>query len=148
MFEFKFKAVLNYRRQLEEVCQQEFAQKKNTWINELQKLEELYELWKKYITEWRSIQKGTISVWALELYQKHMLTLKDEIENQAERVRQCVQAMEEQREKLLQAVKDKKVIEKLEEYHFTEYSRQQRKKETKFLDDIATQRFNIKGPQQ
>ena len=36
-------------------------------------------------------------------------------------------------------------MERLEEYHFVEYSRDQSSREKKFVDEVATQRFNFKG---
>ena len=145
MFQFKFRAVLDYRRLQEDTCQQNFAASRLEWLTQQQRLEMLYALWKKYMQEWRSMQQGTVSVWALELYQRYMLTLRDEIEKQALVVRQCLDAMEQRREELLTAAKDKKIMEKLQEYHAARYKKEQRLKETKVLDDVAGQRHMMKG---
>lgn len=145
MFQFKFESVLNYRRQIEDTCQQDFAISKNQWETETRKLEDYYELWKKCLFEWRGIQGDSVSIREIDLYQKYMLRLKSEITKQAERVKDCLQEMEEKREILLGAIKDKKMMEKLEEYHMTSYRRDQANREKKFVDDIATKRFNYKN---
>ncbi|MEI6127187.1 MAG: flagellar export protein FliJ [Pseudomonadota bacterium] len=148
MFQFKFKSVLTYRQQIEDVCQQEFAQSKNLWQKEKDKLEHYFALWKKCLDEWRVRQVDGVIILELELYQRYMLRLREEIRRQAEIVKECVRILDEKRAILLNAQKDKKMMEKLKEYHHEEYKAAELKKETKFLDEVATQRFNIKSRKQ
>ena len=145
MFQFKFEPILNYRKQIEDTCQQELARSKKKWEKEREKLEKYYELWEKCIEEWRRIQKDSVSVLEVDLYQKYMVRLKREVREQTERVKSCFKKMEKKRDELLNARKDKKIMEKLEEYHFVEYNKDMSKREKKFLDEVATQRFNLKG---
>ena len=71
-----------------------------------------------------------------------MLRLRREITEQAERVKACLGEMDQKRERLLSARQDKKIMEKLEETHFMEFIREQAKKESRFLDEVSTIRFN------
>ena len=142
MFQFKFKAVLDYRRQIEDTCLQAFAQSKKEWEKQLRRLEQDYECWKKCLEEWRGLQEDTVSILQVELYQRYMLRLRREITEQAERVKTCLGEMDQKRALLLSARRDKKIMEKLKETHFMAYSREQAKKESKFLDEISTLRFN------
>lgn len=145
MFRFKFEAILNYRKQIEDACQQDFARSKKQWEKEREKLGRHYELWEKSMEEWRATQKDSVSILEVDLYQKYMVRLKREVREQLERVRDCLEKMGKKRDILLNARKDKKIMERLEEYHFTEYSKDRSKKEKKFFDEVATQRFNLKG---
>ena len=148
MFKFKFDALLKYRIQLEEACQQEFARAKEKWEEEYTKLEEYYERWKKLIHRWREIQKESISIRKIELYPIYMEKFKGEIGRQTERVRQTMQEMEEKRTKLLGMRKEKKMMESLREKSLQEYNFTMAKQERKFLDEIVTQRYRFKGKKQ
>lgn len=148
MFQFKLQSVLSYRQQIEDVCQQEFAQSKKAWEKEKEKLEHYFSLWKTCLDEWRARQRDGVIILELELYQRYMLRLREEIRRQAEIVREYMRILDEKREILLNAQKDKKMMEKLREYHHAEYKKNELKKETKFLDAIATQRFNMKSHKQ
>ncbi len=145
MFTFKLKAVLDYRRQIEDTCQQQFALSKQKWEAEKQKLEQFYEAWKNCLVEWRRMQQDTVSVAAVDMYQKYMLRLRHEITDQAERVKKCLEDLDQKREILMNARKEKKMLENLEESQYLLYRKELKEKEQKFMDEVATQRFNIKG---
>jgi len=145
MFKFKFAPILNYRKQREETVQQEFAASKELWTQERLKLESYYASWKRNMNQWRDNQHGVLSIQELDLYRTYFLNLKSQIDHQIKKVRQCVEEMEKRRLLLLDARKEKKRLERLQEKHLDEYACEQKKKEQKFLDEIATQRFMIKG---
>lgn len=145
MFQFKLGAVLNYRRQVEDIRQQELARSREEWEKETRRLEGFYEQWKLFIEDWRAKQKNMVSVKKLELYHRYMLGLKIQIEHQAERVRQCLADMDAKRQSLLSASKDKKMMEKLEEYHFAAYRKELDDRERKFNDEVATKLFNYRN---
>ena len=114
---------------------------KLAWENEKKLLEAYYVRWKECMDECRNLQNDSLSIWEISLYQKYMIGLKHEIMQQSDKLRKCVKEMDEQRDILLGARKDRKIMEKLNENHLLEYSRQAAKKEQRFLDDVATQRF-------
>jgi len=136
---------LTYRKQLEDVCQQDFARSKRVWEEERSVLERYYEHWKHRMEQWRERQKGLLSTCELDLYHKYMLGKKVEIRQQAEKVKQCFEDMEQKRERLLSARKEKKIMEKLREQHLADFTAGKSGKEKKFLDALATQSFNFKG---
>ena len=145
MFKFKLETLLNYRQILEDSCHQEFSQSKKIWQNQRQALINYNEQWKKCMEELRTIQNKFMSIHEISLYQKYMVKLKHEIFQQAERVRSALDMMEKNREKLLVAQKDKKIMEKIKDKSQKEYMTEQVKIERKFLDEISTLRFNPKG---
>lgn len=145
MFRFKFKAVLEYRRHLEDICAQKFATARRTWELEHAKLEQYHTAWKNCLEEWRMIQQGAISVAGLDLYQKYMVRLRHEITRQIQTVKKCIDGMEYHRNKLIDARRDVQIMESLQEKqrraHLSELARNERN----VLDDVAMQRFNYKG---
>jgi flagellar FliJ protein len=145
MFQFKFTSVLNYRRQIEDVRQQEFAESKRLWEQEVTLLEQFHALWRTCLAEWRIRQNDAVEILEVELYQRYMLRLREEIRRQAEKVKERLAIMDGKRDILLQAQKERKVLDKLREYQHSEYRAAMLKKETAVLDEIATQRYNARG---
>ena len=91
------------------------------------------------------MQSREVSIASVDMYQKYMLRLRQEINEQAERVRKSMDVMDKKRAELMHARKEMKVMENLEEGQFLAYRKELAKKEQKSMDEIATQRFNLKG---
>jgi len=87
-------------------------------------------------------KRGPISDFSKVLNRKaHLEVLKDDLEKQIEKVIETSRVLEEQRAKLIVAMKDKKIMEKHRERKVEEYNKLMLQLETKFLDEIATERF-------
>jgi len=143
MYKFKFKSILKYKKQVEDAQQQIFAVSKNKWLIERDKLEVCYERWLKYIDDWREAQKGSLSIIEVDLYQDYMMALKQQMRAQSEIVKSCVDELDKKRLILLEAVKERKTLEQLEEKSLNEYLDRHKKIERKFLDEITSIRFNL-----
>ena len=63
--------------------------------------------------------------------------LKMNINRQSEKVKKAEQKMERMRQKLVEAVKERKIMEKLRERQMEEFRKEQNKNEMKFADEIA-----------
>jgi flagellar export protein FliJ len=143
MYEFKFKTILKYKKQIEESLQQDFAASKKRWTIERDKLETCYERWQKYIHDWREAQKGSLSIIEVDLYQDYMVALKQQMTAQSEVVKSCLEDMDKKRMLLLEGVKERKTLEQLDEKYLSEYLDHHKKLESEFLNDIATIRYNL-----
>ena len=143
MYEFKYKTILKYKKQLEEFLQQDFAASKKSWSIERDKLETCYERWQKYIYDWREAQKGSLSIIEVDLYQDYMVALKQQMTAQSEVVKACLVDMDKKRNLLLEGVKERKTLEQLDEKYLGEYLDRHKKLENRFFDDIATIRYNL-----
>lgn len=140
MFRFKFATILNYRRQIEHMHQQELARVIQEWQDEKARLEEYQKLWRTCLQQWRCAQEDTVSVQDIELYQRYMVRLREEIRIQMEKVRHCIEVMNEKRSRLLKARTDRKTLEKLNDYEYAKYRAERIRSEARFNDEIATQR--------
>lgn len=143
MYEFKFKTILKYKKQIEETLQQDFAASKNKWVLERENLEHCYKRWLKYMDDWRVAQKGTLSIKEVDLYQDYMVSLKQQMTAQSEVVRSCLEEMDQKRLALLESVKERKTLEQLEENGLKAYLDKDKKLEKGFLDELASIRFNM-----
>ena len=142
-FKYGLNPVLKVRAIKEKKEQEKFAEKKRSYMTEKEK-EEAIELNKKSKEEeLRGVfAKGPISNFAKVLQRRgHLDVLKDDLDKQIEKVIESSKVLEEQRARLVIAMKDKKVMEKHRERKVDEYKKMMQQMETKFLDEIATERF-------
>jgi len=141
-FKYGLEAVLKVRGIKEKKEQEKFAEKKRAYLTEKEKEEALKEKKMGEEQEIREAFKSKVSDFEKVLRRhSHLGVLKGEIENQVEKVIDASRQLEDQREKLLTSMKDKKIIEKDKEKKFGQYTKAMQDLEMKFLDEIATERF-------
>jgi flagellar FliJ protein len=142
-FKYDLEAVLKVRGIREKKEQEKFAEKKREWLKEKEKEEALAKEKKIREDELRRIfHRGPISDFEKILRRRaHLEVLKDDLDEQVERVIEASRLLEEQRARLIEAMKEKKIIEKHKEKKFEEYKKIMQELELKFMDEIATQRF-------
>jgi flagellar FliJ protein len=142
-FKYDLEAVLKVRGVREKKEQEKFAEKSREYLTEKQKEEQIREEKKGKEEELRNVfRKGPISDFEKVLRRKaHLDVLKDDLSDQVEKVIEASRHLEEQRARLIEAMKDKKIIEKHKGRKLNEYTKLMEGLEAKFLDEIATQRF-------
>ncbi len=85
------------------------------------------------------LQKGPISDFAKVLRRRaHLGVIKEDLEKQVEKVVEASQNLESQRLKLIEAMKDKKIIDRHKEKQLDAWRKVMQDMETKFLDEIGT----------
>jgi len=143
-FKYSLETVLKVRGIREKKEQEKFAEKKRSYLTEKEREELLKDKKRGEEQEIRETFKkpGPISDFEKVMRRHaHLGVLKGEIEKQVEKVIEASRILEDQREKLLKSMKDKKIIEKNKEHKFDEYTKVMQDLEMKFLDEIATERF-------
>ncbi|MGB9612839.1 MAG: flagellar export protein FliJ [Candidatus Margulisiibacteriota bacterium] len=142
-FRYDLEAVLKVRGIREKKEQEKFAEKKREYLKEKEKEEAIEKEKKGKEEELRKIfRRGPISDFEKVLRRRaHLDVLKDDLDEQVERVIEASRILEEQRARLVEAMKDKKIMEKHKERKFEEYKKIMQELELKFMDEIATQRF-------
>ena len=142
-FKYDLDAVLKVRGIREKKEQEKFAEKRREYQTEKER-EEAIELEKRHKEdELRGVfRKGPISNFEKVMRRRaHLDVLKDNLDEQIEKVIEANRLLEEQRSKLIEAVKDKKIMEKHREKKLDQYNKLMNDLESKFMDEIATQRF-------
>jgi flagellar FliJ protein len=146
-FKYDLQTVLKVREIKEKKEQEKFAEKNRAFLTEKQK-EEAIKLQKKgKEEELREVfRKGPISNFEKVMRRRaHLDVLKSDLDEQIEKVIETSKLLEEQRARLVEAVKDKKIMEKHKEKKLEEYNKLMQGLELKFMDEIATQRFKHHG---
>ena len=142
-FKYDLQSVLKVRAIKEKKEQEKFAEKKRKYMTEKEREEAIEQEKKGKEEELRRVfKKGPISDFAKVLRRRsHLDVLKDDLDKQVEKVIEASKLLEEQRARLVSSMKDKKIMEKHKEKKLDEYKKMMQELETKFLDEIATERF-------
>ncbi len=145
-FKFRLQTVLEYKQKREEEEQRELARLKEVLAKEQRKLYTLKHLQETRRDELsKKSERGRLNVEELKMYHEQQKKLAREISAQQIRVQQAEGDVEIQRQKLLEATKEKKTYEKLKEKHLEVYQNEVNEEERKLLDEIATTKFDRVG---
>ncbi len=137
---FKLEQVLAYRGEMEKLCKQEFATAKQG----LEKANDLLLRDEEHVNEltqeFTCRQQELDCIDEMRMYSDFFARKREEIKSQRERVEHLDQVMNERREDLLEATKDKKVLESLKQKKLDELRQAMKQKERDFLDEISIQK--------
>jgi len=142
-FKYDLETVLKVRGIKERKERERFADKQREYMTEKEKEELLEEEKKEREGELKHIiNKGPITQFEKVLRRHaHLGVLRKDIDEQIEKVIDASKRLEDQRAKLIESMKDRKIIEKNKEHRLGDYDKMMKDLEIKFLDEIATQRF-------
>lgn len=142
-FKFKLQSILEYKKKVEEEEIRKLAELKVLQKREQEKLEFL-KMTK--VEEMRTLTEksaqGVLNVSEIQMYHAHIKKLDKEITEQEIRLQQIAIEVEEQRQRLLEASKEKKIYEKLKEKHKATFLAAIEEEERKFIDELATMRYD------
>ncbi len=137
---FELEQVLLYRREMEKLRKQEFALAKHQLelVNEeLEREEALVALLSR---EYQKCQQDIGCIDDMKLYLDFFSRKRTEIQQYGEQIEQLDQIMDEKRSDLMEASKEKKVLESLKKKQAFEFRQLIAVRERNFLDEISIQK--------
>lgn len=137
---FDMHQVLNYRTELEKVCKQEFATAKQDLDVASEEFAKQKLETERLSEEFCQRQQQIDSIVEMQLYAAFFARKRDELKCQQERVENLDRVLEDRRQELLHATKEKKAMERLKEKQDAAFRKEQAHKEGLLLDEIATQK--------
>jgi len=137
---FELHQVLNYRTDLERLRKQEFAAARQDLDQASDKLEQQRNEAATLARDFAERNGQLNSVVELQLYADFFTRKREEIKEQQERVTALDRILEDRRDDLVQATKDKKVLEALKEKKMQAFRQEMQRKERDFLDETAVQK--------
>jgi len=144
-FRFRLKKFLDHRIQLYEVARTKHADVVRKLRREEAKLESLRDTYKTCLFELAEKMKKKFRVLDLGPYYRYMTFIKKEIAQQIQIVYQALQEEETRRKELMQAAKEKEILNKLKEKYYSEYVYTLNQEEQKFIDDITASKYARAG---
>jgi flagellar FliJ protein len=136
-YQFSMDKILDWRSD-----QEDEARNKVSIMNDQLNKEKL--ILDNLLKESRKIKKESLFSSGVDSYRRHDMykeLLGEKITQQKRRVEQAEQALNEAKEQLVAAHKNKKVMEKLDEKERTRFTQLQKKEEQKQLDEISTLQY-------
>jgi flagellar FliJ protein len=137
MFQFKLQPVLNYRKQIEDRVMAEFAGIKRHRDAEVEVLERMKHKRTELIDHLNEMGKHRMRSADIAVYCSYISHMKDKEEMQVRRIAAIEREMEEKRTVLVDAVKNRKVIEIIKENKLQEHKVHILAQERKELDELA-----------
>ena len=145
MFIFKLQSVLEYRKNIEEKIHNEFSEKKRELDTQRLIMKSLINERNNLIAELRNMKDKPLPA---DDYAVHFSYVKQVRENEKKQkivIHQVKEQVESKRKELLEAVKKRKMMEKLKQKHSEEYDSSLRDLEQKASDEMSVLKFGRRG---
>ena len=145
MFKFKLQSVLEYRLNVEEKVQGEFSDVKRCLEEQKAVLNALVQERENLMNELRAMQRNNIKADDIATLVAYVENIREKEKNQLDVIRQATEKVEAKRQELVEAVKNRKVMENLRDKHADEYKRNVNELEQKNSDEMAVLKFGRRG---
>lgn len=137
-FRYRMQSILNIKEKLETQAKQEFGLAQRALNAEEDKLALLIERKAGYERELREDLSGQLHVMQLKDGNERLRVMDEMISMQRLQVRLAEEAVEKAREKLSQAMKERKAQERLREKAFEAFLQEESKAEMKEIDQLTS----------
>ena len=145
MYKFSLEPVLRHRKLLEEDLQKDFAVFKRHLLDERERLSNLEQVKNRFSGELQEKQVNSISVSDILLYTDFLQQVSKEIEKQSEKILEAEKSVDQKREELIGAMKNRKTIDRLREKGLEAHVQELSKKEQNLMNEAAINIFNKKN---
>ena len=139
MFQFRFETVLAQRRHVEESFQKELAEARQQLSAAQAVLREAKETRRQCMREMRRKQRDRFRADDILLYYPYLERLTQEIELHMKSVAAAERKVAQRRQALLEAMKKRKILDKLKEKQFQMHLKAEAGREQRFTDESAAQ---------
>ena len=139
---FRLQPVLNFKTDLADALETEFARLKLAHQYEVSTLLRLQAIANETIDQLgRQQQQGQLNCEAIQRQQRHLQALKTHIVQQGARVKDAEQRLALKRAELVKTIQDKQTLQKLQDRHLAQQHLTNRRREARFVDDIVISRY-------
>ena len=142
MFIFRLQKALDHREEEEDRLRKEFLLKKNRLDQEKEVLNEIIQLIDVTIHKFNSIRMGNLNPVSLKNYESYLKKIKNDKTVQEGIIREWHRLTEQAKDNLIEARKEKKILEKLKQKKLDIYKLEKLKEEQKFIDELSNSMYN------
>ena len=143
-FIYRMQNILNLKLKLEEQQTMEFAAARKRLDEEEDKLHLLFRRKEGYEEEGRRLREDNLNVQDILDNRNALLQMDDYIAFQRIQVSKAEAKLEEERQKLQEAVQERKIQEKLRENAFEVFVREENARESKEVDELVSYTYGQK----
>ena len=141
MFKFKLQSVLDYRLNIEEKILNEFSELKRELDRLKAMLEELKSERESMVAGLRNMQSQTIKAHDISSILVYVDRLRESEKQQKQVIQQIMEAVDKKRQELVEAVKNRKIMENLKDKQKEEYIKDVNDTEQKDSDEMSVLKF-------
>lgn len=141
MFKFKLQSVLDYRLNIEEKILNEFSELKRELDRLKAMLEELKSERENMVAGLRNMQSQTIKAHDISSILVYVERLRKSEKQQNQVILQTIEAVDQKRKDLVEAVKNRKIMENLKDKQKEEYIKDVNDTEQKDSDEMSVLKF-------
>jgi len=143
-FVYRMQNILNLKLKLEEQQKMEFAAARKRLDEEEDKLHLLFRRKAGYEEEGRRLREDDLNVQDILDNRNSLIQMDDYIAFQQIQVSKAEAKLEEERQKLQEAVQERKIQEKLRENAFEVFIREENARESKEVDELVSYTYGQK----
>lgn len=143
-YRFNLEALRQYRTYQEEACQKEMAEAQRIRNQEASLLEDLFALRDKTENDLKNMQQKRITGPQLAIYNNYLDQVASDIFAQKFKLSNAQKEFEKKRDALLDAMQQRKTLDKLKEKGLKAHLEQLSHEENKFINEMAISRHAAK----
>lgn len=145
MFKFKLASVLSLKEKIEDSKKRELGAATLHKERLLSEKLELVERREEAVQAVKKHNSKTVDVQSLREFNTYNAYMEQAIELKNKEVQEAQKKVEEKREALLEAVKERKILDNLKEIQNEVFMEEEKREEQRILDDIVTYKYGKKG---
>lgn len=145
MFKFKLEPVLSLKEKIEDSKKRELGvatMHKEVLLNEKLQLMKKKE---EAIQAVKSHNSTVVDVQSLKAFNQYSVYMDQAIKAKNKQVQEAQNKVDEKREELLEAVKERKILDNLKDIQNEVFMEEEKREEQRILDDIVTYKYGKKG---
>lgn len=140
-FIFKFQSILDFRQREEQILQKELAQLRSKLDEAFQIMQSLQEEKDQVVKAMQHTQETVYVASRLTEFLQYIHMIKNKTLLQQDAIIRLQNQVAKKRNKLIQAKKNKEVLENLKEKYYTDWKKSYERIQASTLDEIATIRY-------
>lgn len=147
-FVYRMENILNIKYKLEEQAKQEYMTVRVRLNEEEEKLNALQNRKQEYFAQYRDLLKERLDVLQIETCKEAILLMDEYIATQEQVVARIEEELELAIAKMKEAIKERKIHEKLKEKQFEIFLQELNQEEMKEIDQLISYQYNLSSDQE
>jgi flagellar FliJ protein len=144
MYRFSLETVLKHRKHTEDALRKEFVDGKKELLTEEERLARLDDIIMQNLKALQEKQKDGASVSDIALYDNYIKQVSIDRREQISRIIALEDQLRQKCSELIEAMKNRKILDRVKEKELEAYKRELERKERIFMSEIAISGFNMR----
>ena len=141
-FNFKLQNILNMKLQMEEMHKNDLSKATKKYMEQKEVINTIEASIRESLREMKEAESDEIRIHDIISYRLYIENLKEKKVQEIKKLKKCENEMEICRNKLVQAVKERKMFESLREKEFDNFKIEIQKADDKVMDEIVSFKFS------